>query len=195
MYLYGASGHAKVIIDILENNRIPIDGLYDDHSELTELCGYPVSRPVVLNSPLIISIGDNKIRKRLSETLPVDFGTAIDPSAIISHRSEYGMGTVMMQGVIVQSHVHIGEHCIINSGSSIDHDCTIGNYVHISPHTTLCGNISVGEGSWIGAGTTVIPGVSIGRWCVIGAGSVVTKDIPDYSLAVGNRCKIVKTLK
>ncbi|RHE88532.1 acetyltransferase, partial [Bacteroides intestinalis] len=51
-----------------------------------------------------------------------------------------------------------------------------------------------GEGSWIGAGTTIIPGVKVGKWSVIGAGSVVTKDIPDNVLAVGNRCKIIKNL-
>ena len=50
------------------------------------------------------------------------------------------------------------------------------------------------EGSWIGAGTTIIPGVKIGKWSVIGAGSVVTKDIPDHVLAVGNRCKIIKSI-
>ena len=71
----------------------------------------------------------------------------------------------------------------------------IANFVHISPNSTLCGNVQVGEGSWIGAGTTILPGGKIGKWCTIGAGSVVSKDIPDYSLAVGNRCKILKTLK
>ena len=57
-----------------------------------------------------------------------------------------------------------------------------------------CGNVHVGEGAWIGAGTTIIPGVKIGKWSVVGAGSVVTKDIPDGVLAVGNRCKVIKKL-
>ena len=88
----------------------------------------------------------------------------------------------------------VGRHCIINTGASVDHECVIEDYVHISPHSTLCGNVSVGAGSWIGAGTTVIPGVKIGKWSVIGAGSVVTKDIPDRVLAVGNRCEIIKSI-
>ena len=53
----------------------------------------------------------------------------------------------------------------------------------------------MGEGSWIAAATTILPGVKIGKWCVIGAGSVVTKDMPDYSLAVGNRCKVIKSIE
>ena len=54
--------------------------------------------------------------------------------------------------------------------------------------------MQVGEGTWIGAGSVVIPGVKIGKWSIIRAGSVVTKDIPDGVLAVGNRCKIIKNI-
>jgi sugar O-acyltransferase (sialic acid O-acetyltransferase NeuD family) len=99
-----------------------------------------------------------------------------------------------MQGAIIQASSVVGKHCIINTGASVDHDCNIADFVHISPHATLCGDVTVGEGSWIAAGATIIPGVKIGKWCVIGAGSVVTKDIPDYSLAAGNRCKIIKKI-
>lgn len=55
--------------------------------------------------------------------------------------------------------------------------------------------ITVGDNVWIGAGVSVLPGVKIGDNCVIGAGSVVVKDIPPYSLAVGNPCKVIKTIK
>lgn len=54
--------------------------------------------------------------------------------------------------------------------------------------------ITVGDNVWIGAGVSVLPGVTIGDNCVIGAGSVVVKDIPSNSVAVGNPCKVVKTI-
>lgn len=54
--------------------------------------------------------------------------------------------------------------------------------------------ITVGNDVWIGGGVTVLPGVTIGSNCVIGAGSVVVHDIPDNSVAVGNPCKVIKTL-
>lgn len=54
--------------------------------------------------------------------------------------------------------------------------------------------ISVGNDVWIGAGVSVLPGVTIGDNCVIGAGSVVTKDIPANSVAVGNPCKVIKSI-
>ena len=59
MYLYGASGHAKVIIDILKANHIEIEGLVDDNPEINELLGYPVFHGKEDISPLIISIGDH----------------------------------------------------------------------------------------------------------------------------------------
>lgn len=55
--------------------------------------------------------------------------------------------------------------------------------------------ISIGDDCWIGGNAIVCPGVTIGKGCVIGAGSVVTKDIPDYSMAVGNPAKVIRKLK
>ena len=195
MYLYGASGHAKVIIDILEASRIQVDGLIDDNPNINQLRGYPVEHVYNGESPFIISIGANSIRKQVAEKLQTTFGKACHPSAILSPTTEIGDGTVVMQGSIIQVDVKIGKHCIVNTGASIDHECIIGDYVHVSPHTTLCGNVHIGEGSWIGAGTTIIPNLSIGKWCIIGAGSVVTKDIPDHALAFGTPCKVIRYLK
>ncbi|MGI4761310.1 MAG: sugar O-acetyltransferase [Janthinobacterium lividum] len=54
--------------------------------------------------------------------------------------------------------------------------------------------ISIGDDCWLGGGVIVCPGVTIGAGCVIGAGSVVTKDVPAYSLAVGNPARVIKNL-
>lgn len=194
MYLYGASGHAKVIIDILRANKEPIKALFDDNKTIHKLLNYPVLPSLEVCGPLIISIGNNIIRKKIAESLNLSFGKAFHPSAIISEEAVLGDGSVVMQGAIIQSDVRIGTHCIINTGASVDHECIIDNFVHISPHCTLCGNVEIGEGTWVGAGTVIIPGVKIGKWSVIGAGSVVTKNIPDNVLAVGNRCKVIKKI-
>ncbi|WP_038882852.1 DapH/DapD/GlmU-related protein, partial [Vibrio rotiferianus] len=55
--------------------------------------------------------------------------------------------------------------------------------------------ISIGDSVWIGAGAIILDGVAIGDRAIIGAGSVVTKDIPADSVAVGNPCRVVKTIK
>lgn len=194
MYLYGASGHAKVIIDILEASGVRVDGLIDDNPKISQLNRYPVWHTFSGESPFIISIGNNQIRKQVAERLQTVYGKAIHPSAILSPTAKIGDGTVVMQGAIVQADAKVGKHCIINTGASVDHECVIGDYAHISPHATLCGNVHIGEGSWIGAGTTVIPNLSVGKGCVIGAGSVITENIPDHVLAFGNPCKVVRYL-
>ena len=195
MYLYGASGHAKVIIDILEASGVQVEGLIDDNPAINQLHGYPVKHTFAGESPFIISIGNNNVRKQVAARLRTIFGKGIHPSAVLSPTAEIGDGTVVMQGSIIQADAKIGKHCIINTGASVDHECIIGDYVHISPHTTLCGNVHIGEGSWIGAGTTIIPNLSVGKWCVIGAGSVITENIPDRVLAFGNPCRIIRCLE
>lgn len=195
MFLYGASGHAKVIMDIIKAQGDNVLGLVDDNPELSELCGVPVLHSAEGLSPFIISIGNCRIRKMIAERLNCQFATAIHPSAIISQTVTIGVGSVVMHGAIIQTESRIGKHCIINTKASIDHECNIQDYVHIAPGCTISGNVHVGEGTWIGAGTTIIQGVHIGKNCYIGAGSVIVKDIPDNSKAYGVPCKVIETFE
>lgn len=199
LFLYGAGGHAKVILDILRARGIAVDFVCDDDPELTEFCGLRVVRgsDAPAAGTAIVSIGKNETRRRIAEMLRargVVFETAVHSSAVVSPGAEIGAGTVVMPGALVNAGTRVGAHCIVNTGASVDHDCRVGDFAHISPHATLCGNVSVGDGSWIGAGTVVIQGVSVGRNCLVGAGSVVSKDIPDNSFACGNRCKVLKRI-
>ena len=190
MYLYGASGHAKVIIDILNASDVKVDALFDDDMSITELMNIPVKHQWKGESPVIISIGNNLTRKQIVEKLHCVYGTAIHPSAVVSPCATIDEGTVVMQGTIIQSSAHIGKHCIVNTGASVDHECVVEDYVHISPKATLCGNVTVGEGAWIGAAAVVAPGVRIGKWSIVGAGSVVVRDVPDGVVAYGNPCRV-----
>lgn len=190
MYLYGAGGHAKVIIDILRSQNIAVAGLVDDNPAIDRLQGLPILREVPTDASVIVSIGLNHVRKRVVEKLRCTFGTAIHAHAVVSDTARLGEGSVVMAGAIINADARIGKHCIVNTGASVDHECTIADFVHLSPRATLCGNVSVGEGTWVGAGATVIPGVKIGRWCLIGAGAVVVRDLPDHSVAYGNPCRI-----
>lgn len=195
VYLYGASGHARVIKDILSTNGITVPCLIDDNKEQTELDGIKVIHDAKGLSPFIISIGNCKIRKMIVEKLGnVDFAKAIHPHAIIANDVKIGCGSVVMAGSVIQTGSVIGEHTIVNTGASIDHDCRVNAFVHIAPHCTLCGNVTVGTGTWIGAGTTVIQGITIGEGSFIGAGSVVVNDIPSGVLCYGNPARIIRNI-
>lgn len=196
MLIYGASGHSKVIISCLEANGVEICGVFDDNPNLKEIMGYKVEgaycKDFASEDELIIGIGNNLIRKRITKLVKHCFGTVINPSAVIDKSALIGKGTVVFQNSCIQVDVKIGKHCIINTSASIDHDCNIANFVHISPNSTLCGGVNVGEGSWIGAGSTIIQGVKVGRNVVIGAGTVVLSDVPDNAVVVGNPGSIIK---
>ena len=93
--------------------------------------------------------------------------------------------------------VHIGNHVNLAQGvvvSGLNH-----NYQHpdrlISEQGVSTALITINDDVWIGANAVIAAGVTIGKHCVIGAGSVVTKDIPDYSVAAGCPAKVIKTIK
>ncbi|MFV8352527.1 acetyltransferase [Flavobacterium sp. XS2P14] len=197
MYLFGGSGHCKVIIDIIKKSKKElIEGIFDDYPRFDSILDVPVFETKSIDSfidkKLIIAIGNNELRQKISKKISAIFITAIHPNAIVSCDVKINEGTVVMAGVILNSSVLVGKHCIINTGAVIDHDCIINDFVHISPNASLAGDVLVGEGSQIGIGATVIQGVKIGKWVTVGAGAVIIKDVPDYAVIVGNPGKIIK---
>ncbi len=198
MLLYGASGHAKVICSVLESLSIRVNGIFDDNPHIASLNEYNVlgfyRSNYLLDDSIIISIGDNRIRKLIAKNIFHLFGKCIAPSAIVDKNSRIEEGTVVLHNAVIQRDTIIGKHCIVNTSASIDHDCIISDFVHISPGASICGSVSIGEGSQIGAGATVIQNIKIGRWCVIGAGAVILKDVPDYCLVIGVPGEIKKKL-
>ena len=112
------------------------------------------------------------------------------------------------------SHVHLGDYFYANFNLVIidDTDVYIGDRVLVGPNVTICATghpvyplyrelaahyslpIRIGNCVWIGANSVILPGVKIGDNTVIGAGSVVTKDIPDNVVAVGNPCRVLREI-
>ena len=190
MYLFGASGHGKVIKDILNANGIKVEAFVDDNHNVNECGGRPVLHDAMGLSPMIVSIGVNRIRKMIVERLrannsAIEFATAIHPSAVISPSAKIGEGTVVMAGAVINADAVIGNHCIVNTGATVDHDCMVEDYYHVAPGVHISGGTHVGEGTWVGVGSSVIQCLNIGKNCMIGAGSVVVKDIPDNVTAFG----------
>lgn len=197
IYLIGASGHAKVVIEIIEQQGFFIGGLQDANPAIKSLFDYHVFEELPAffdpnNDEVFISIGNNAIRKQIASLLDYKYVTAIHLHAIISKRITIGEGTAIMAGVTINSDVQIGKHVIVNTNASIDHDCILGDFVHVSPNSALAGNVIVGEGTHIGIGASIIQGVKIGSWCTIGAGAVIIRDVPDGATVVGNPGRIIK---
>lgn len=105
-------------------------------------------------------------------------------------------------------HVGVGDFSSLagSGGLTIGNGTIIGQYFSAHPENhvytstqdairnqgTIRSEISIGQNCWLGAKVTVLSGVTIGEGCIIGAGSVVTKDIPDNSIAVGVPAKVLR---
>ena len=195
MIVIGASGHAKVVIEIAEAMGKPIDMVYDEDVTKISLFQYPITHDsnFELGKPSIIAIGNNAIRKRFSKTVDITVSEAlIHPTAILSPSAIIGKGSVVMAGAIVNAHSQIGAHVIINSGAIVEHDCVFLDFAQISPNVSLAGGVTVGEETHIGIGTSVIQGVSIGNKVMVGAGAVVLRDIEDHDKVAGVPAKTIK---
>jgi sugar O-acyltransferase (sialic acid O-acetyltransferase NeuD family) len=197
VFLIGASGHSKVILEILELQNKVIGGISDKNQEIKELLGYSVNVtfPEKFNyefDEVIVCVGDNIIRKRIVLENNFIYGFAIHPNTNISKSAKILNGSVIMGGVSINVSTQIGFHCILNTNASIDHDCFLEDFVHISPNAALAGNVFIGEGTHVGIGASIIQGVKIGKWVTIGAGTVILNDVPDYAVIVGNPGKIIR---
>lgn len=194
--LYGASGHGKVVLDILKAQEILVDYICDDNPKFSNIHGVPVIPTDAViweeNYVMLFSIGNNAIRAALAKRYAGPFLTALHPQAIISPQVTIGEGSVVMAGVVINTDARVGIHSIINTGATLDHDCVVGDFVHISPGVSLAGNVTIGAGTHVGIGACVIQGVTIGKGCTIGAGTVIIRDVPDYAVVVGNPGKIIK---
>jgi sugar O-acyltransferase (sialic acid O-acetyltransferase NeuD family) len=187
LVLVGASGHGKVVIDIVERQgRYRIVSLVDDNPALhgKTFFGYRVAGAVesVLSAAerplMIVSIGDNAARQRIAARLGAagfGFALAVHPHAQIGRGATLGAGSVVMAGAVVNADARIGENVIINTGASVDHDCIVESGAHIAPGARLCGGVRVGAGTLVGAGSVLVPGVQVGANTVVPAGTTVRK--------------------
>lgn len=187
MILYGASGHGKVIAEILRENAVEDIVFWDDNQDAC-IENEKVSLPDSPDSKteLIVTVGLNHIRHDIARSVnSATFGTAIHSKAIISKSSKIGAGSVVMAMAVINASAILGSHVIVNTGAIIEHDCIIDDFVHVSPGATVCGGVRIGEGTWIGAGATVKNGVTIGKWAIIAMGAVVISDVPDNAVYAG----------
>lgn len=90
--------------------------------------------------------------------------------------------------------VKIGDNCMLAPNVAI---YTAGHPVHPDTRNTMYEygiEVTIGDNVWVGGNTVICPGVKIGSNSVIGAGSVVTKDIPEWCIAAGNPCKVIRKI-
>lgn len=208
LYILGAGGHGRVVMDIAESmEKYEKIRLFDDNpEEKGKRCGgccVEGTKELLLqyaqNNPeaeAFVAIGNNEIRKRVQEYLEqkkIPVTTLIHKNAVLSQKVQLGSGTVVMPGAVVNCGTVLGKGTIINTACSIDHDNRIGDYCHVSVGSHLAGTVIVGNQTMIGAGAIIKNDISICSHCVIGAGAVVVKNISRPGIYIGVPAELRKT--
>jgi UDP-perosamine 4-acetyltransferase len=210
LIVIGAGGHARSIIDIIQQNNVYevigcIDNCYGQRNSVEGMGNIPIigndnmladlKRSGIRNC--FIALGNGTLRVKLYHYI-LELGytpiNVVSQYAIVSPRVTLGKGICIMPGAILNVNVTIEDSCIINTKCSIDHDCTIGKNSHVAPGVTLSGAVKVGNNVHIGTGSCIIDGVSIGDGAYIGAGAVVVRDINPGVMAYGNPAREIRKL-
>ncbi len=167
------------------------------------------------------SHGDGKFKR--SDFAKIGKGVILEKGVLIFHPENIAVGGDVYVGhnaiikgyyknkIRIGTGTWIGQQCFLHGAGGL----TIGKNVGIGPavkiitsshkadsrkkpvlHTSIeFKKVVIEDDCDIGVGAIILPGVTIGEGAIIGAGSIVTKDIPPYSIAVGNPARVIKTRK
>lgn len=204
--IWGASGHALVVADIVRlMGGYEITGYLDDVSP--HRAGEPYGGATVCGGRgaleqlrhdgvehVALGVGNCRARLALAREareLGFQLVTAIHPSAIVAASASIGEGSVLCAGSVVNPGAKLGVAVIVNTSASVDHECILGDAAHICPGAHLAGRVNVGECTAVGIGSAVRDNIAIGADSVIGAGAAVLADLPANVTAYGVPARII----
>lgn len=209
LVLWGATGHAKVLHELLQGTHWWLAALVDNRVVPVPLPGVPLLvgaegldawlRGRKEGEPLFgaVAVGGDRGADRLQlmailATRSISLVTLVHRTAFVAADSELGQGSQVLAHANICSHAHLGRGVIVNTAASVDHDCLLEDGVHIGPGARLAGEVRVGKCAFIGTGAIVLPRITIGEGAVVGAGAVVIRDVPSGCVVVGNPARQIR---
>ena len=194
LLLFGAGGHCRSCIDVIEQGTdFWIMGVVERPNAVHEprfLSSEPLGYPIIGTEEkleriretcrnALITVGQIKsvsIRLSVYERLKkLDFRlpTVVSPLAHVSPHATVGEGTIVMHHAVVNAGATVGRGCILNSKSLVEHDATVGDYTHISTAAVVNGGVTVGARSFVGSHATVVHDVRLSDDLFCRAGALV----------------------
>jgi sugar O-acyltransferase (sialic acid O-acetyltransferase NeuD family) len=208
VYLLGAANPETIrVIHAVQrvSPNIQIAGMLDNDPEKKGklFFGLPVLGGLDLVSSLCsedvgfvnLITGSTKIREETSQMIVRQGGkltNLIHPSIDLT-MVKIGVGLYLQESVILQAAVEVGDNTSIHMAAVVGHETKIGRSVFIAHAVSVSGCCEIGDGVFIGTNATILPRVKIGCWATVGAGAVVTKDVPEFSVVVGNPARSIRT--
>ncbi|MCH2114557.1 MAG: acetyltransferase [Pirellulales bacterium] len=200
--LIGAGGHARVLLDILQDDKnSQVCALLDTDRDKwgTTICNVPVIGDDNCLADLrrqgashfVVGIGAPGQAARRRQLFDTAQRVGLAPASIVHPTATCFPSAMLAEGVqlLAQSAVSAGAtvqtNVIVNTGAIVEHDCLLEPHVHVAPRACLAGGVRVGTGAHIGLGAAVKEDVSIGDHSIVGAGAVVIENVPANTVVVG----------
>jgi len=136
-------------------------------------------------------------------------GTRIWQFSVVFHEAKVGKNCNICAHTLIENDVVLGNNVTVKSGVFLWDGIVIEDNVFLGPNATFTNDLRprskqypdsflktvVKQGASIGANATILPGIVIGKNSMVGAGAVVTKDVPDHSVVVGNPAKVIRYIE
>ena len=199
VYVLGAGGHARSVLNLLRLKGYRVRGFFDDTSRSSDetIAGIPVLgkiKDVPPRGALVLATGNNPLREGWlkefgARVLKIDL---VHPSAIIEQDVSRGGSNQVMANAYINSFAKVGSNNILNTRCVLEHEAVLGNSSHIAVGAVVCGRSVIGDRCLIGAGAVVIDRITVCNDVTIGAGAVVIDHIKSPGTYVGNPARKIK---
>lgn len=209
--IMGGGGNASVIAYAMQDAIIRGDksaefcGFINDRDKVDEIDGFPVIAglkdiPRLLDDGYyfintIGKIGFQKERIELIESLNIPserYYTFIHPMAYVAPNVQLGHGCVIMPHVSIQPNTVMGNHCRVMINAIIGHNNSIGNHCFFAAHACVGGYLKIGDGVFVSLNATIREFLTLNNYSTLGMGSVLTKDMQENEIWIGNPAKLYK---
>lgn len=202
--VFGASGFGREVMplvrELVSGNELVF---VDDNFSQSPLNGHEVMTYDTFlklraeRKYITIAIADAEIREKLTERCLGDGIEVFDVTAsnvVLMDEVSIGKGAILCPFTTITSNVKIGKSFHANIYSYIAHDCVVGDYVTFAPSVKCNGNVVIEDYAYVGTGAIIKQGrpgkpLRIGKGAVVGMGAVVTKDVAEGAVVVGNPAK------